>query len=155
MKPIILFVACLFTTLVHAQTKINMAAEKQKLQKILDDWAVRATSENLDSSMYYWANNAIILDHGKLVNGKDAIKQMMLDISKMHGSKIKWDDKPSTLEISNSGDMAYMIFGNSISMTDSTGKTISVRNTALETWEKDTHGMWKCAVVMMMPDAKQ
>ena len=40
-------------------------------------------------------------------------------------------------------------------MADSTGKTISIRNTALETLKKDSEGSWKCAVVMMMPDEKQ
>lgn len=66
-----------------------------------------------------------------------------------------WDDKLLKLQVSNSGDMAYMIHSNTMSMPDSNGKTISIRNTALETWKKDSDGMWKCAVVMMMQDEKQ
>lgn len=154
MKLIILSFACFFSTLLQAQNKIDISKEQQKLQTILDDWAIRAASGNLDSTMFYWANDAIILDHGRLINGKDAIKKMMLDINKMSASKMTWDNKPSKLEVSNSGDMAYMIFGNKVSMPDSKGKVISIRNSALETWKKDTDGMWKCAVVMMMPDEK-
>jgi ketosteroid isomerase-like protein len=155
MKLIILFVACLFTTFLHAQNKIDISSEQQKLQAVLDDWTIKGASGNFDSLMYYWANDAIILDHGRLINGKEAIGKMMMDINKIPDFKMTWDAKPLKLEVSNSGDMAYIIHGNTMSMPDSTNKIISIRNTAVETWKKDTHGIWKCAVVMMMPDEKQ
>lgn len=130
----------------------NNLTEEQKLQMVLDDWARKGATGNIDSTMYFWADDAIILDHGKNINGKPAIKQMMQGMGNVPGFKMVWDAKPVKLEVAKSGDMAYMILQNTMSVPDSTGKILTIRNTALETWKKDNAGIWKCTVVMMTPD---
>ena len=152
MKPITFFIACLFTASLHAQNKTDISAEKQQLLNVLDDWARKGATGNLDSTMYYWADDAIILDRGKNINGKSAIRQMMQGMANVPGFKMNWDAKPVTLEVAQSGDMAYIVLQNTMSIPDSTVKISNIRNTALEAWKKDKNGTWKCAIVMMTPD---
>ncbi|MDQ6763844.1 MAG: hypothetical protein M3015_14620 [Bacteroidota bacterium] len=54
---------------------------EQQLQFVLDDWSLKVATNSIDSIIYYWADDAIILDHGKNVNGKSAIRQMMQNMS--------------------------------------------------------------------------
>ncbi len=125
------------------------------MQWVLDDWSKKAATGNLDSMMYYWADDALILDHGKNVNGKPAIRQMIEGSMNVPCFRIVWDDKPPIkLEVAESSDIAYMILQNTMSIPDSSGKISTIRNTALETWKKDKYGIWKCAIVMMEPDEK-
>jgi len=73
-------------------------------------------------------------------------------MQKMKGFKMTWDKKPSILEVSKDGQMAYLIARNELTITDSTGKVNSGFNQALQIWKKDKEGKWKASVSIMYPE---
>jgi len=77
---------------------------------------------------------------------------MFSGMQKMKGFKMTWDKKPSILEVSKDGQMAYLIARNELTITDSTGKVNSGFNQALQIWKKDKEGKWKASVSIMYPE---
>lgn len=69
----------------------------------------------------------------------------------MPGFKISWE--PESVEVSDSGDMAYLIENSSVSFTDSTGKTVVQNNKAVSIWRKKSDGSWKNGVDISTPAA--
>jgi ketosteroid isomerase-like protein len=77
---------------------------------------------------------------------------MIKEFFKMPGFKMTWDPVPAIIFISSTGDMAYLIANNEMSMTDSTGKIKTIRNKTFQVWKKDTGNHWKAAASVMYPE---
>ncbi len=71
--------------------------------------------------------------------------------SKIPGFKISWE--PQNVSVSKSGDMAYMIEKNQITMNDSLGNPVTKFGTAVTIWRKEVDGSWKNIVEIMNEDA--
>jgi ketosteroid isomerase-like protein len=84
------------------------------------------------------------------LKGKKAIRQMVEESYKIPGFRISW--QPQSVEVSENGDMAYLIEDAQISFTDSTGKTITQNNKAVSIWRKQTDGSWKNVVDISTPE---
>ena len=65
--------------------------------------------------------------------------------------KITWE--PQSAEVSQSGDLAYLLEKTSITMTDSTGKSMTQHFNGTTIWKKQADGKWKCAVDSFSADA--
>jgi len=63
---------------------------------------------------------------------------------KTPGFQISWE--PERAEISESGDMAFLIEKSQISFNDSTGKSITIKNNGVTIWKKQSDGSWKNVV---------
>lgn len=122
--------------------KIDTKTEGEKLMQISRDWSKSASTGNIDSTLSYWADDAIVMSPGQpSVKGKQAIRQMLEGTSNIPGFKISWD--PKTVSVSKSGDMAYMIEETQITMNDSLGKPFTEYNKAVTVWRKEANGTWK------------
>ena len=85
------------------------------------------------------------MSHGQpTLIGKKAIQEMIESTSKIPGFKISWE--PLSVYVSKSGDMAYMIERNQITMNDSLGKPITEFNNVVTVWRKEADGYWKNVV---------
>ena len=80
------------------------------------------------------------------LKGKQAIRGMIEGTSKIPGFKISWE--PLSVVVSKSGDMAYMIEQNQITVNDSLGNPITQYNKAVTIWRKEADGSWKNVVDM-------
>ncbi len=101
--------------------------------------------------MSFWADSAIFLSMGRpTLNGKNEIRGMVESSSKIPGFKISWE--PVSVSVSKSGDMAYMIEQNQITMNDSLGKPITMYGKAVTIWKKDSAGAWKNVVEIGIDD---
>ena len=78
------------------------------------------------------------------IKGKNAIREMVQGTSKIPGFRISWE--PLSVEISNSGDLAYMIEQNQVTVFDSLGKPTTEHNKAVTVWKKQSDGSWKNVV---------
>ncbi len=87
------------------------------------------------------------------IKGKNAIREMIMSTVKIPGFKISWE--PLSAYVSTSGDIAYMIEQNQITMNDSLGKPITEFNKGVTIWRKEADGSWKNIVDMWNAEPAQ
>ena len=136
------------------QQKPDTALEGKKLMQLSKEWSDVASTGDVEKTVSYWADDALVISAGHpTLKGKAAIRQMVEESYKMPGFRISW--QPKSVEVSESGDMAYIVENAQISFTDSTGKPITLKNKAVSIWRKQPDGSWKNAVDISTPDASQ
>jgi uncharacterized protein (TIGR02246 family) len=150
MKKIIA-VGFAFTMIGCNPQKPDLKAEGEKIMELSREWSRAASSGNIEKTVSYWAEDAMLMSAGQpQLKGKKAIRQMVEESYKIPGFRISW--QPQSVEVSENGDMAYLIEDAQISFTDSTGKTITQNNKAVSIWRKQTDGSWKNVVDISTPE---
>ena len=133
-----------------AETKVDTKAEGDKVMQLSKEWSDAASSGNLDKTLSYWADDAVLIAAQEpVMKGKPAIKEMVEGSLKIPGFHISWE--PKTVEVSASGDMAYLIEESQISVNDSTGKPIIMKSNTVSIWRKQADGSWKNVVDISSP----
>ncbi|WP_296705879.1 SgcJ/EcaC family oxidoreductase [Algoriphagus sp.] len=146
----IVFVFSLFSC---NQQKIDTKAEGEKVMQISKEWSDIASSGDIEKTLNYWAEDAILISAGEgTLNGKNEIRQMVEQSYKIPGFKISW--QPISVQVSESGDMAYLLEDSQVSYTDSSGNTMTQYNQAVSIWRKQSDGTWKNVVDISTPGNK-
>ena len=136
------------------QQKVDTKAEGEKIMQMSKEWSQVASTGDTEKTLSYWADDAIVMSSGQpQLNGKKEIKQMVEESFKIPGFKISW--QPKSVQVSENGDMAYLLEDSQVSFMDSTGKTITQNNKAVTIWRKQSDGSWKNAVDISTPDNSQ
>ena len=100
--------------------------------------------------MSFWTDDAFLAAPGQPpLKGKQAIRSMVEESFKIPGFSITW--QPQSVEVSASGDMAYMIEDSQVSVPDSTGKPVLMSTKAVSIWRKQADGSWKNVVDISTP----
>ena len=134
--------------------KIDTKAEGDNLMQISREWSKSAATDSVEKTLGYWADDAVIMSPGQpSLKGKKAIRQMVESTSKIPGFKISWE--PLSVSVSESGDLAYMIEKNQITVNDSSGNPINEYNKVVTIWRKEADGSWKNIVDMWNADPSQ
>ena len=129
-KPVFLFFFAISAGC--QEKKIDQNAEGEKLMQISREWSRSASTNDIEKTISYWADTAILLSAGQpMLRGKNAIRTMVEESLKIPGFKISWE--PVSASVSESGDMAYLIEKNQMTMTDSSGRTVT------KVWERSDH----------------
>jgi len=136
------------------QTKVDKEVEGEKLMQSSKAWSQSIATKDIDKMVSYWADDALVIQEGRApVKGKQAIRQMVEESFKIPGFSISW--QPQSVEVSDNGDMAYLIENAQVSFTDSTGKAITIYNKAVTIWRKQADGSWKNVVDISTADPSQ
>jgi len=136
------------------QTKVDKKIEGEKVMQLSKEWSQTIATKDVDKIVSYWADNAFLMQEGQPpLQGKQAIRQMVEESFKIPGFNISW--QPQSVEVSDNGDMAYIIENAQVSFTDSTGKPITINNKAVSIWRKQPDGTWKNAVDFSTADPSQ
>lgn len=136
------------------QPKVDTKAESEKLMQLSKEWSQAAYAGDIEKTVSYWADNAVVMSaYQPVLNGKQAIRQMVEESYKMPGFRISW--QPQSVEVSKNGDMGYVMGNSQISFADSTGNPITIHNKAVEIWRKQADGSWKNAVDISTPESMQ
>lgn len=136
------------------QSKVDTKAEGEKIMEMSKEWSQVASTGDAEKTLSYWADDAILMSSGQPpLNGKKEIKQMVEESFKIPGFKISW--QPKSVQVSESGDMAYILEDSQVSFMDSTGKSITQNNKAVSIWRKQNDGSWKNVVDISTPDNSQ
>ena len=136
------------------EPKIDTIAEGERLMQISRDWSKYAATDSIDKILSYWADDAVVMSPGQPpIKGKKAIREMIEGSSKIPGFKISWE--PFSVVVSKSGDLAYMIEQNQITVNDSLGNPITESNKSVTIWRKEDDGSWKNIVDMWNADPSQ
>ena len=76
---------------------------------------------------------------------------MILGTKNIPGFKISWDPLKE-INISKSGDLAYVITKNHVTMNDSSGKPVTQDNNAVAIWKKEPDKAWREILVTFNAD---
>jgi len=142
----------MFTALAGCgKNKIDTKTEGERLMQISREWSKLAATDSAEKTLSYWAEDAVVMSPGQPpIKGKKAIREMIEGASKIPGFKISWE--PLSVFVSESGDLAYMIEQNKISVNDSLGNPITEFNKGVTIWRKESDGTWKNIVDMWNAD---
>lgn len=125
-------------------------AGKEKLMQASRDWSEAAGARNLEKTLSYWDDNAVMISSGQpVIEGKEGIRKMVEGSYQDSSFKISWE--PKKAEVSESGDMGYLLEDAVITMTDSTGNPVQQRFKTVTVWKKGADGQWKNVVDVMSP----
>jgi len=150
MKKIILAPFLLMTAL-GCNQNIDTKSEEEKLMQTSRDWSQTASTGDLEKTLSYWADDAVLMTAGQpMLKGKKEIRKMVEESFKIPGFKISWE--PQSAVVSKSGDMAYLIENETLSMNDSSGKVITTLSKGVTVWTKDSTGSWKNVVDIATPE---
>jgi uncharacterized protein (TIGR02246 family) len=130
----------------HCTTKsTDQASVEKELMQLSRDWSQSAASGDIEKTLAYWADDAVVMAPGQPpLQGKKAIREMIEGSMKIPGFSIRWE--PQSVFVSAQGDLAYMIEANEISMKDEKGNSQTERNKVVTIWKKNPDGQWKNVV---------
>jgi ketosteroid isomerase-like protein len=132
------------------EVKVDSKAEAEKLMQISRAWSKAAVSRNLEETLKYWADDAVIISAGEPdLKGKDAIRKMVEGGFNDPGFEISWE--PLSADVSQSGDLGYLLEESKITLKDSLGNVQTERFKSVTIWKKDAQGTWKNVVDVMSP----
>ena len=145
-----IIIALMMITFISCKQNVDTKAEGEKLMQVSRDWSKSAQTNDVEKTLSYWADDAIVISSGQpTLHGKKEIRQMVEVSFKSPGFKISWE--PESAEISKNGDMGYLIEHDDMTMNDSTGKAVTQQYKSLTIWKKQTDGSWKNVVDVMSP----
>lgn len=152
MKTLSLLFA-LFLLIGCNQEKVDTKKEGEQLMQLSREWSKSAATDNIDQTVSYWSDDAIFISPGHpTLEGKESIRNMVESTAKIPGFLINWE--PLSVSVSESGDMAYMIEKNAVTINDSLGNPITTTGRAVTIWKKNESGEWKNVVEISADDPK-
>ncbi len=150
MKYFVALVAVV-SSLLGCNGHVNIEQEKDNLMQFSKDWSEIIKTGDTDKIMEGWANDAVMMAPGlPPLRGKDAIRKYVEEGNKIPGFAIRWE--PLEAHMSKSGDLAYLIERNEITVNDSLGNPIKSYHKVVTIWEKQPDGQWKNVVDMWNAD---
>lgn len=149
MKIRVALVAVSMTVLLCSCTKpvVNHDAEGEKLMQLSRDWSETVASGDGEATLAVWADDATVMPPGTpAFHGKEAIGEFLEGMSKIPGFQISWE--PISVHIADSGEMAYLIERNVMTMDDPSGTPVTTYGKVVTIWRKDADGNWRNVVDM-------
>jgi uncharacterized protein (TIGR02246 family) len=124
-----------------AAPAVDISAEKAKIHDLESAWAKDAAAKDLDKSVSYYADDAILMAPGSpAAKGKDAIRaswKQLLDAGKLTFSTDR-------IEVSASGDLATTEGSYTMTMVNpKTKKPVEDKGSYLTVYKKQADGSWK------------
>jgi uncharacterized protein (TIGR02246 family) len=143
----------IITTVISCKNQdADTKKEGEKLMQVSREWSKTAASRDVEKTLGYWADDAVVISSGQeTLKGKQAIRQMVEGSLKNPSFNISWE--PQSAEISKSGDMGYLIENTKITVTDSTGKPMIQNYKGITIWKKQADGSWKDEVDILSPES--
>jgi len=144
-KHIFVFAAALTILCACSEDTVDRDIEAQLLMDLSREWSQKLGEGEMELAFTVWADDAVMLPPNfPMLDGKVAIREYIERASQMPGFKISWE--PLRVQVSDSGDMAYMIERNVIELDGTDGKKIVRHGKVVTVWRKNDDGKWKNVV---------
>ena len=141
--------ACLLS-LAGCGGRADPKAEEQKLMETSRAWSRIAQSGDVDATLAYWADDAVVIQPGQEVaRGRNSQRRMLEAMKKLPGFDISWE--PLEAKISDGGDMGYLIERTTVKMNGPDGQPVTQNYRAVTIWRKQADGSWKNVVDISNP----
>lgn len=108
-------------------------------------WAAAAKGRDLDRSVSYMADDAIMFPPGAApVIGKAAIRDYMASGFAIPGFSVTWE--PEDVVVADGGDLAYTRSRSVYTFPGADGAIQTVHAKGVAIWRKGANGDWRCVV---------
>jgi len=125
--------------------KVDSRQEEQKLMETSRAWSRAAQGGDVDATLAYWSDDAVVIQPGQEVaRGREPQRRMIEGMKKLPGFSISWE--PLEARISDGGDMGYLIERTTLKMNGPDGKPVTQYYRAVTIWRKQADGSWKNVV---------
>ena len=114
------------------------AADESTIRELEAQWSRTAAANDLEGSVSYYSDDASILPPN--ASGKQAIRAVWASVL---GSGVSLSWQVSKLEVSRSGDLAYVMGVYQFAQKDPQGKPVTDHGKVVEVWKKQADGKWK------------
>jgi ketosteroid isomerase-like protein len=69
-----------------ADKEVDHKGARKKLMQISREWPKSASTDSLEKTLSYWADDAVVMSPGQpAIKGKNAIREIMISTSKIPG----------------------------------------------------------------------
>ncbi|MCX6629535.1 MAG: SgcJ/EcaC family oxidoreductase [Candidatus Solibacter sp.] len=117
------------------------AADESALRALDAQWSKAAAANDLEGTVSYYSDDASLLaPNAPIATGKQAIRAVWASLL---GPDVSVSWQVSKVEVSRSGDMAYVMGVYGLTMKDPQGKLETDHGKLLEVWKKQADGNWK------------
>ncbi len=139
-------IACLSAAIsACAPAPPDLQAEQAALMQTSRDWAQAAASGDIDRTVSYWADDAIVMPSDEsAVVGKAAIREFVRASFATPGFSVTWE--PEQASIANDGDLGYLIERSRFTVNGADGALLTLQGKSVTIWRKNSTGAWKCVV---------
>ena len=136
------FALLLLASACNQQTPADTrAADESTIRELEAQWSRTAAANNLEGSVSYYSDDASILPpNAPIASGKQAIRAVWASVL---GSGVSLSWQVSKLEVSRSGDLAYVMGVYQFAQKDPQGKPVTDHGKVVEVWKKQADGKWK------------
>ena len=154
MNPTLLIAAILIVSAACNSPRADIAAEREQIARNIADWKELGKTGDPDKTLAYFADDVMIFPAGQpVLKGLPAVRKL---VETRTGPRrtTTWD-VPSSITVARGGDLAYVVTGNSVTTTDATGASVTVRNKGIQIWRKEPDGSWKEIIVIVNAEPPQ
>jgi uncharacterized protein (TIGR02246 family) len=131
-------------TVVHAPTDTR-AADEATIRRLDGDWVKAAQTKSVDAWMAFYSDDAVVLPPNEpTATSRESIRRSVGELLGLPGVSVNW--QPTKVEVSKSGDIAYLYGTYDLSMTGPKGEPETDHGKVAEIWKKQADGGWRCAV---------
>jgi ketosteroid isomerase-like protein len=140
---LVLATGIVFVALISARAASDSSSIERALRKLDSQWSAAASAKNLDQVVSYYSSDAIVLaPNMPLANTGGAIRKIWK--GELNGM-ISGGWKPTRIEVTKSGEMAYISGTYTWVGKGADGKEMKDKGKYLEVWKKQADGSWKCS----------
>lgn len=126
------------------------SADEAAIRKIDAEWSKTAGTLNVDKTVAYYSEDASVMaPNAPVAKDKAAIRALWAGLL-TPGTSISWDI--AKLEVSSSGDLAYVTGTYKLSMKGPDGKPMGDVGKMVEVWKKQPNQQWKCVADIFNSD---
>src|SRR5260370_529875 len=135
----------LFASACNRQTPADTRAADERAIRDLDaQWSKTAAANDLEGTLSYYSDDALLLPpDAPMATDKQAIRASWASILGPDTS-VSW--RVNKVEVSRSGDLAYLVGAYTVSLKDPQGKPLTEHGKLVEVWKKQADGNWKAVV---------
>ena len=146
MRIKLVFVICLAMVFASCQSsRRSLDQEQQAVLSAEHEWAAAARDHDLDRSVSYMADDAIMFPPASApVVGKAAIRAYMAAGFATPGFSVTWE--PEEVLVAPRGDFAYTHSRSVYTVPGPDGKIQTLHAKGVTIWRKDAAGVWRCVV---------
>jgi uncharacterized protein (TIGR02246 family) len=141
----------LFITACQLQPPDTRAADEQTIRTLDTQWAKTAETRDLDAIVAYYSDDAVLLPPNEpIATGKQAIRASWATLVGPTTLSLSW--QATRVDVSKSGDLAYLVGTYSMTVKDAKGKSVPDRGKLIEVFRKQADGSWKTVADMFNSD---
>jgi len=135
-------VILLATSCNRATPSDTRASSEQAIRALDSQWSKTAGSHDLDATVAFYAEDAILLPPDEPLAGDKASIRASWAGTLAAFQTISWEVK--TIEVAKSGELAYLTGAWTATAKGPNGTLVPAKGKLLEVWKKQTDGQWKC-----------